>query len=42
MRVIKSRKMGYVGHLARVGRGEVHAEFWWGNAREMMETTSET
>jgi hypothetical protein len=23
-----------VGHLARVGRGEVHSGFWWGNLRE--------
>ena len=22
------------GHVARMGRGEVHAGFWWGNLRE--------
>jgi hypothetical protein len=23
-----------VGHVARIGRGEAHAGFWWGNLRE--------
>jgi hypothetical protein len=31
-RVIKSRGPG---HVARMGRGEVHARFWWGNLREV-------
>ena len=31
-RVIKSRRPG---HVARMGRGEVHARFWWGNLREV-------
>jgi len=22
------------GHAARIGRGEVHTGFWWGNVRE--------
>ena len=26
--------MGWVGHVARMGRGEVHTGFWWGNLRE--------
>jgi hypothetical protein len=30
IRVIKSRKMRWAGHVARVGRGEVHTRFWWG------------
>ena len=33
-RVIKSRKMRWVGHLARMGRGEAYTGFWWGNLRE--------
>jgi hypothetical protein len=31
LRVIKSRIMTYAGHVARMGRGEVHTEFWRGN-----------
>ena len=27
--VIKSRRMRWAGHVARLGRGEVHTEFWW-------------
>jgi len=23
-----------VGHVAQLGRGEVHTGFWWGNMRE--------
>jgi hypothetical protein len=30
VRVIKSRRMRWVEHVARVGRGEVYAEFWRG------------
>jgi hypothetical protein len=26
--------MRRVGHVARVGRGEVHTGFWWGNIKE--------
>jgi len=29
-----SRRMRWVGHLARMGRGEFYAGFWWGNLRE--------
>jgi hypothetical protein len=34
IRVIKSRRMRWVGHVARMGRGEVHTGFSWGNLRE--------
>jgi hypothetical protein len=27
-KVIKSRKMRWAGHVARMGRGEVFARFW--------------
>ena len=36
VRVSKSRKMRWVGHVARTGRGEVCAGFWWGNLREIL------
>jgi hypothetical protein len=32
--VIKYKKMRWVGHVARMGRGEVHTGFWWGKVRE--------
>jgi hypothetical protein len=31
MRVIKSRRRKWVGHVAHMGRGESCTEFWWGN-----------
>jgi hypothetical protein len=34
VRVIKSRRMRWVGHVAGWGRGEVCTGFWWGNLRE--------
>jgi len=34
VRLIKSRRMRWVGHVARMGRGEVCTGFWWGNLRE--------
>jgi hypothetical protein len=34
VRVIKSRRMCCVGHVAWMGRGEVCTGFWWGNLRE--------
>ena len=33
IRVIKPRRMRWAGHVARMGRGEVHTGFWWGNLR---------
>jgi len=32
--VIKPRRMRWTGHVARVGRGEVHTGWWLGNLRE--------
>ena len=32
--VIKSRKMRWVGHVARMGRGEACTGVWWGNLRK--------
>ena len=34
IRVIKSRSMRRVGHVARKGRGEVYTGFWCGKLRE--------
>jgi hypothetical protein len=34
IRVIKSRRMRWVGHVARMGKREVHTAFWWGDLRE--------
>jgi hypothetical protein len=34
IRVIKSRRMRWAGHGARMGKREVHTEFWWGDLRE--------
>ena len=33
IRVIKSRKMRWAGHAARMREKEVHTEFWWGNLK---------
>jgi len=33
VRVIKSRRMRWVGHVARMGGGEVYTGFWWGHMR---------
>jgi hypothetical protein len=33
-RVIKSRRMRWAGHVARMGWGEACTGFWWGNLRE--------
>jgi hypothetical protein len=32
--VIKSRRMSWAGHVARMGRGEVRTGFWWGDLME--------
>jgi hypothetical protein len=34
VRLIRSRRMSWAGHVARRGIGEVHSGFWWGNLRE--------
>jgi len=34
IRVIKSGRMRWAGHVARVGRGEVYTRVWWGNLRK--------
>ena len=34
VRVIRSRRMKLVEHVARVGRGKAYAGFWWRNLRE--------
>jgi len=34
VRVIKSTRMRWVGHVARMGRGEVYTGVWWGKLRE--------
>ena len=34
VRVIKSRRMRWAGHVARMGRGEARTGFWWRNLRE--------
>jgi hypothetical protein len=40
VRVIKSRRMRWAEHVARMERGEACTGFWWGNLRK--ETTGET
>jgi hypothetical protein len=32
--VFKSRRMSRVGHVALLGRTDMHTEFWWGNQEE--------
>jgi hypothetical protein len=34
LRVIKSIRISWAGHVARMGRGEACAGCWWGNLRE--------
>jgi hypothetical protein len=34
VRVIKSRRMRWVGHVARMGRGAACTGFWWGNMKK--------
>jgi hypothetical protein len=34
VRVIRSRRMRWAGHVARMGRREACIGFWWGNLRE--------
>jgi hypothetical protein len=32
--MIKSRRMRWAGHVARMGRKEAYTELWWENLRE--------
>jgi hypothetical protein len=32
--IVKTKSMRREKHVARMGRGEVHIGFWWGNLRE--------
>ena len=34
VREIKSRRMRWVGYVARMGRGEAYTGIWWGNLWE--------
>jgi len=34
VRLVKSRRMRWAGHVARMGQGEGCTGFWWGNLRE--------
>jgi hypothetical protein len=34
MRVMKSRRKRWAGHVARMGKREVHTGFWWGDLKE--------
>jgi hypothetical protein len=34
IQVIKSRRMKWAVHVARIGGGEVRAVFWWGNLKK--------
>jgi hypothetical protein len=32
--MMKSRRMRWAGHVARMGRRGMHIEFWWENQKE--------
>jgi len=34
IRVIKSRRMRWAGHVARMGRGKAYTGVWWGNLKK--------
>jgi hypothetical protein len=34
IRMIKSRRMRWAGHIARMGTREMHVGFWWENQKE--------
>jgi len=42
IRVIKSRRMRWAGHVAVWSRGEVYTGFWWGNLRERTTWVTQT
>jgi hypothetical protein len=33
-RIIKSRRMRWADHVARMGRREMHIDYWWESQRE--------
>jgi hypothetical protein len=35
IRVIKSRRMRWAGHVARMGRSGMHIGYWWESQKEM-------
>jgi hypothetical protein len=37
VRVIKSRRMRWVGHVTRMGREEAYTGFWWGRESDHLE-----
>jgi hypothetical protein len=32
--IIKSRRMRWAGHVARMSRRGIHVKYWWGNQKE--------
>jgi hypothetical protein len=34
IRIMKSRRLRWAGHVAHMGEGEVRTRFWWRNLRE--------
>jgi hypothetical protein len=34
IRMIKSRRMRWAGHVARMGRRGIHIGYWWGSQKE--------
>jgi hypothetical protein len=34
IRVMKSRRMRWAGHVARMGRTAMHIGYWWGSQKE--------
>jgi hypothetical protein len=34
IRMIKSRRMRWAGHVARMGRRGMHIGYWWGSQKE--------
>jgi hypothetical protein len=34
IRIIKSRRIRWAGHVARMGRRGMHIGFWWGSRKE--------
>jgi hypothetical protein len=33
--MIKSRRVRWAGHVARMGRREIHIEYWWESQKEI-------